>query len=250
MTEMEWHTCGEPESMLSYLRKCAGNRKLRLFAVACCRGIWPLLIDERSRQAVELAEKFADGSASRAERIAARTAALAAAQISARDAPTNDRDAWWHWRANASSQATAASAAQWSVARSAYEAAYNCSRRTWYAKATAAWAADRMARVASNELWSRVEREEKARQVAILYDLVGNPFRSIGPSLESPGWRTDEVARLARTIDEEHSYDQLPLLAEKLREAGCGEQHLIEHCRQGTVHVRGCWALDLLLEKK
>src|SRR5947209_14256780 len=63
MNEREWLTSIEPTPMLGYLRGKASERKLRLFAVSCCRRMWHLLPDERSRKAVEVAERIAEGTA-------------------------------------------------------------------------------------------------------------------------------------------------------------------------------------------
>ena len=63
------------------------SKVLRLFACWCIRNtkladgrtVWDLLTDERSRKAVETAERFANGNATKAELAAARAVAWAAA---------------------------------------------------------------------------------------------------------------------------------------------------------------------------
>jgi hypothetical protein len=74
MTETEWLACVNPTPMLHFVRGRASDRKLGLFAVACCRRIWGQLPSETSRQAVEVAEQFADGCASEGELAAASEA--------------------------------------------------------------------------------------------------------------------------------------------------------------------------------
>src|SRR3954454_8794442 len=74
MTEVEWLGCADPEPMLLHLRGQANDRKMRLFACACCRRIWHLLEDERTRTLVDVIELDADGLARADEREAAREA--------------------------------------------------------------------------------------------------------------------------------------------------------------------------------
>ena len=67
------------------------DRELRLFACWCARQVWHLLTDERSHNAVEVAERFARGEATRDELYDAWDAARTAARTAARDAA----DAAW-----------------------------------------------------------------------------------------------------------------------------------------------------------
>jgi hypothetical protein len=64
MTEGEWLTCEDPSPMLDFLRGKASDRKLRLFAAACCRRVWHALPDERQHgHIVDLVERRADENA-------------------------------------------------------------------------------------------------------------------------------------------------------------------------------------------
>ena len=67
MTETQWLAAGDARQMLEFVWDKVSARKMRCFANACCRRIWHLMPDDRSRTAVEVSERFADGEASRQE---------------------------------------------------------------------------------------------------------------------------------------------------------------------------------------
>ena len=88
-----WETCERTDWMIWALRRIGfrDDRKYRLFACACVRGtpladgrtLWDLLTDQRSRNAVEVAERYAEGKASEEERQEARVGAADAADAAA-----------------------------------------------------------------------------------------------------------------------------------------------------------------------
>lgn len=62
--------------MLEFLRCKASGRKVRLFALACCRRVWSSLEHEEFRDAVRKAELFADDLIDLDEMLRAREKAI------------------------------------------------------------------------------------------------------------------------------------------------------------------------------
>src|SRR5262249_1943512 len=67
MPQEERQTRGEPPAVLEAVRDAAAERKLRLFACACCRGTWDLIPEGPHRLLVGMIEAYADGRADAAE---------------------------------------------------------------------------------------------------------------------------------------------------------------------------------------
>ena len=68
---------------------------------------------------------------------------------------------------------------------------------------------------------------------------------------------TPNVLGLAQTAYEERVLPgghldpaRLAVLADALEEAGCTDAEILDHLRGPGSHVRGCWALDLVLGKE
>jgi hypothetical protein len=232
MNEQGWLICNDPEAMLDFLEGKSSSRKLRLFACACCRRIWPMLIDERSREAVEIAERYADDVASESER--------EEAQRNAENAADEQTRLSIEAGAGPDGPAVSAAAAAMNAAESEFTAYDPEGSAPFYA--------------ASNALLAVADASpskgaaERAAQCRLLRDIFGPlPFRSVRLD---PAWLTPAVVGLARTIYDERRFHDLPLLADALEEAGCTDQDILSHLRGPGPHVKGCWAADLPLRKE
>jgi hypothetical protein len=87
----------------------------------------------------------------------------------------------------------------------------------------------------------------------LLRDLFGNPFH---PVRLATACRTSQVQALAQAAYEDRAmplghFDpaRLAVLSDALEDAGCTDAEILAHLRSHGPHVRGCWALDLILGK-
>jgi hypothetical protein len=78
-------------------------------------------------------------------------------------------------------------------------------------------------------------------------DVFGNPFRQV--ELQ-PRWRTSDTIALAQAIYDDRDFERLPIIGDALMDAGCEDEQIIGHCRSDGPHVRGCWVVDLVLNKQ
>jgi hypothetical protein len=84
----------------------------------------------------------------------------------------------------------------------------------------------------------------------LLRDIFGNPSRRVAVDAAWLSWRDGTIPKLAEAIYEDRAFDRLPILADALEDAGCTDADLLHHCRGPGPHIRGCWVVDLLLEKE
>jgi hypothetical protein len=235
MTEAEWLACADPEWMLRRLEGKLSERKLRLFAAACCRRIRHLMDDPRCGAAVEVGERLADGLVSPAEQEAVR----AAAQAVCRD---------------------------YAYTRNHYTPAVHAARSAYHVVSSSRFSV-RMCASAAVEAVTYTGKPiqadaplcrgnfpptaEPAAQCALLRDLSGRLRRPslhlTGPVL---GWGNGAARKVAEGIYRDHDWGDLPIVADALEEGGCEDQDILSHLRGPGPHVRGCWVVDLILGKE
>jgi hypothetical protein len=228
MTESDWAASDDPEAMLRWLlrrrRPSSGPaparklrpsaRKLRLLLAACCRSC-------RGRKrgtlkALDVGERYADGAAGRDElRPAESDASRALASADGQPLPL-------------------------------FLAA-------WVADVTLS-PTDVIGNVFARQYtdWTAPPHDRPA-QARLVREVLGDPFWAVAVN---PAWLTPTVGTLAQAAYEERALPsgeldavRLSVLADALEDAGATGE-LVAHLRSAGPHVRGCWALDLVLGKQ
>ena len=228
MNETEWLACADPVPMLEFLRGRASDRKLRLFAVACCRLVGPALAaigDPACLAAVTAVEDRADGPGTDDDLPDLRHRAHLAVR-----------------RHRNRIRGVVGPHPAYQAAEAVYGLTHEVTDRAvadvlFFASHAGRWDPE-----ARHVRWD----EEKVEQTRLVRDIF-KPFR---PVALDPRWRTADVLGLARGIYEDRAFDRLSLLADALMDAGCEEEQLLAHCRSEGPHVRGCWVVDLVLDKE
>jgi hypothetical protein len=224
VSEQRWLTTDNPYE-LTHHRACRSHRKRRLLACAFARRVLFLLPDDRYVQAVEVAERYADGMASEAEMRSTRRTLNRAGK------ERQFTEAGHH----------AAGAVLATLDREAVGAVHG-------------WEAAAAARAAlARPDWNHGREEEVRHQCALARDVFRNPYQ---PVLLVPAWQTPTVLSLAQAAYDDRTLpdglllpDRLAILADALEEVGCDHAGILDHLRQPAEHVRGCWLLDLLLRR-
>jgi hypothetical protein len=245
MTEAEWLNLVDVNAILDFHHKTkVSDRKFRLFACACGRDVWdlpfnerqswqPMLANypeeqskkrfrgpeervERNRRAIKTAERFADGHATTEE----LSISFRACEVGTIGRSSTKKSAW----------------------SAAGETAALCRQTLRHSGRF-----DHVRAESPAEPYELVEHMLNLVQRPFLQDIFGNPFR---PVTIDPKWLNSIAVDLAAAIYNERAFDRMPILADALMDAGCDNEEVIGHCRSKRTHVRGCWVVDLLLDKE
>jgi hypothetical protein len=227
-----------------------------------------LLVQEQSRQAVLVAEDYAEGRASADQLSAAHDAAFKQSEATRCAWSAAYQEALESRGEMGLSERVRTDGAYWRKFAKMARAELNAS-----ADAATAWAASPSADPEGTVIEAadaaagydaapgddyrnnRAVGAESKSQTTLLRDVFGNPFR---PVAVDPSWLTSNVLSLATAAYEHRQLPtgtldsaRLAILADALEDAGCAEPAILKHLRSPrAAHVCGCWLLDQLLDKE
>jgi hypothetical protein len=137
--------------------------------------------------------------------------------------------------------------AQFRNPRAAFETTF---RFQYHANGNWQWVADTEVEEANGYAVLAAFATAQAKNCELIRDIFGNPHSS--PAIDSAwlGWNDRTILKVSQAIYEERAFDRLPILADALEDAGCNVADIVDHCRGPGPHVRGCWVIDLLLDKE
>jgi hypothetical protein len=258
MDELEWMTSEDWRPMLAHVSGRLSRRKARLYVCAGLRSLWDLLFDESSRQAVELAERDADGFATSKEIDLACFHAESptfgydfdAAFVREQHAENGEHSqpvrrlldmGVYTEEELATDGRLGSERVRSSLINAAHIAYHNLTRRI-----SENDPADSM----RGHLLEHLSSQEEWPEGWLVREIVGNPFC---PVLVPSTWlrsNDETVAKLAQIIYDGGAFEMLPILGDALEDAGCTDASILTHCRESGPHVRGCWVIDLLTGRK
>jgi hypothetical protein len=233
MNERDWEAACDPLELLNELFPMRGldstesqSRASKLYLIACARRIWPRL-PWCGRQVIEFAERLVEKA------ILDKEVRAAVREIA---------EEFTHCRGDAEDLAN--------LEKKLLAIAYPFGRRTepdppapcedWCSVAHLIY----FPFAGTTPNYRRIAA--KFHSIELLRDVFPNPYHAIG---FAPEWLDRNVMGIARGIYTNKDYSPLPLLADALLDAGCDNDHILNHCRSAGPHVRGCWVIEGILNR-
>jgi hypothetical protein len=201
--------------LLAHVAGTVSERKLRLLTVAAARLVWDAITPEM-REAVETAERLADGLA-----------------------PAEELQ-WFRDRLYPMQFGRGPAAVRrWGMT--------GPDRDAFCLVFAATYRAEMVRRLPNGGVWMVGSAAYADRVAPLVRDIVGDPFL---PATFDPAWRTADVIGVTEAAYEGRAFDRLPILADALEDAGCQDAAVLGHCRGSGPHSRGCWVVDLILDRE
>jgi hypothetical protein len=234
MNEAEWLASTDSVRLLEYLDRPQGDRKLFLFAIACCQAIRPLIPQPEMRAGLKTAEQYADGTATSEQLDAADWRVEGALYGGVEyyenrpelELPPEIAD----WLATA--QMIPADQLVAMACCGGEELPPNHMRLF----VEAGYFVDHVLIMNSCVPHSPTLRwYRRFLNASLVREVFGDPFRPLPP-------RPEAMAPLAEQIYA-GAWEKTPLLGEWLQEHGYPTE--AEHCLDPNIHhVKGCWVVD------